>query len=420
MSARPRVHVIGAGLAGLSAAIRLAERGWAVTVHEAAGNAGGRARSYHDDQLGRRIDNGNHLLLSGNRSAMAYLDTVGARDELLEAAEAAIPFVDLDGGERWTLRLNAGPLPWWIFSKKRRVAGTGAGDYLSGGRLARAGNRTVHDLFGSNEPLYTRFWEPLAVAALNTAADEAAARLLWPVMTETLARGAARARPCIARRGLSETFVDPALAWLAARDVEVRFNTRLRSVTLAGARATELQLTSETIRLSEDDRVVLAVTPNVADGLLPGLEPPTDTRPIVNAHFVTEAPLSLPGGLPLLGIIGGMAQWLFVRDDIASVTVSAAEEEVDRPAEELAATIWQDITRALDLGELPMPAARIVKEKRATFAQTPAQVSRRPGPVTQWRNLFLAGDWTDTGLPATIEGAIRSGEAVARAVGRPG
>ncbi len=404
------VHVIGAGVAGLSAAVRACEAGARVIVHEAAGQAGGRCRSFHDDLLGAEIDNGNHLLLSGNRSAMRFLATVGGENELMVMPTAAIPFLDLETGERWTVRPNAGPIGWWIFTPGRRVAGSRASHYLAAIRLARAGNASVADLFGRQTPTFRRFWEPLAVAVLNTAAAEGAAKLLWPVMTETIGRGAAAARPCIARDGLSKAFVDPALKWLAARGAEIRFNDRLRAIRIEDGRAAALAFGEGETALGPDDRVVLAVTPPVASSLLPGLAVPDDFRPIVNLHYKLAAPAALPGGLPLLGLVGGTAQWLFVRANILSVTISAGEREVDQSAETLTETVWRDIAKALALGNAPPPPCRVVKEKRATFAQTPAQVAKRPKANAGPRNLVLAGDWTDTGLPATIEGAIRSGE----------
>jgi squalene-associated FAD-dependent desaturase len=415
---RATIHVVGAGVAGLSAAVRLAERGVRVVVHEAAGQAGGRCRSFFDDQLGADIDNGNHLLLSGNRSAMRYLATIGAERELLVLPEARIPFLDLATGARWTVAPNAGPLPWWIFAKSRRTAGSRAAHFLAAARLAAARHEaSVADLFGLQEPTYRRFWEPLAVAVLNTAAREGAARLLWPVMTETIGRGAAASKPCIARDGLSRAFVDPALDWLKRRGGELRFNDRLRALRVEDGRAVALSFAEE-VALGAGERVVLAVPPPNAAALLPGLTVPDEFRPIANLHFRLSAPAILPGGLPLLGLVGGTAQWLFVRGNILSVTISAAERESDMPVDALIALVWADIAKALALGAAPLPPCRVVKEKRATFAQTPAQVARRPKPDAGPRHLVLAGDWTDTGLPATIEGAIRSGERAAELVMR--
>jgi hypothetical protein len=142
---------------------------------------------------------------------------------------------------------------------------------------------------------------------------------------------------------------------------------------------------------------------------MPDLVVPTEFRAIVNAHF-HFAP---PAGTPLiLGVINGTAEWIFSFGDRISVTVSGADAIVDRDREDLAHTLWGDVCAALGIsGELP--GWQIVKEKRATFAATPAEDIKRPPTKTAWPNLVLAGDWTDTALPATLEGAVRSGEAAA-------
>ena len=411
------VHIIGAGLAGLSAAVRLATSGRRVVVHEAAGHAGGRCRSFHDDAIGGIIDNGNHLLLSGNSAAMAYLDEIGARDTLITSSEPAIPFVDLASGERWTVRPNPGRLPWWIFSPGRRVPGTRAADYLAARRLGRGGaGATVADCLSATGPLYARFWEPFAVSVLNTAAEEGAASLLWPVIVEIFGRGGAAARPCIARQGLSASLIDPALAYLRAQNTEIQFGRRLRALDGGNGRIAGLDFGGGREAVDDADNVVLAVPPAAAAALLPGIVTPEESRPIVNAHFRLDAPPALADDLPFLGIVGGAAHWLFLRGPVVSVTVSAATRLVDEAAEDIARLLWKDVAQALERPSTPMPPWRVVKEKRATFAQTPEAAGRRPGPITQYSNLFLAGDWTNTGLPATIEGAIRSGVSAARCV----
>ena len=111
-----------------------------------------------------------------------------------------------------------------------------------------------------------------------------------------------------------------------------------------------------------------------------------------------------------------MAHWLFIRGDIVSVTVSAADDLAAAPADMIASRLWADVSRALDMRSAAMPRFRIVKERRATFAQTPAAMRLRAKTRTATANLYLAGDWTDTGLPATIESAVRSGHAAAQAV----
>ena len=162
------IHVVGAGLAGLAAAVRLAALGTRIVVHEAAGRAGGRCRSYHDPVLDMVIDNGNHLLLSGNRAALSYLEAIGAAGKLVGPAAADFAFMDLATGERWMLRINAGRLPWWILDRTRRVPGTTAGDYLSFARLMYASEeRTICDAVPCAGPLYERLSRPLWLAAVN-------------------------------------------------------------------------------------------------------------------------------------------------------------------------------------------------------------------------------------------------------------
>ena len=412
MNARGTVHVVGAGIAGLAAAVLLASRGARVSLHEAAGHGGGRCRSFHDEVLGRTIDNGNHLLLAGNRAVMKFLDHIGSRDTLAGPADASFAFADLRTGERWSLRPNAGRLPWWIFSRSRRAPGTTAGDYLAVLRLARADARaTVADRINVGRPAFARFWEPMVLAVLNADAHEAAARLLWPVMTEIFGRGAEAARPLIAAKGLSRSFVEPALRFLESRGATIRFNHRLRAVERQGEHVHALEFVRTRHDIAKADRVVLAVPPASMAELLPEISTPRGSRAIVNGHFLVKAPL--PADLPFLGLIGGTAHWLFIRGDIVSVTVSAADALAEVANDEIARRLWADIARALSLPAAPLPPWRIVKEKRATFAQIPEELPRRAKTATPWRNLFLAGDWTDTGLPCTIEGAARSGFAAA-------
>jgi len=404
-----QAHVVGAGMAGLAAALRLSAKGHKVTLYDAARHAGGRCRSFYEDTLDHVIDNGNHLMLAGNTAIAAFLAETGAADSLPAAAEARIPFVDLKSGVRWAIHPNSGRVPWWIFSRKRRVADSSAWDYLSALRLAWAGrDATVHDLFGANAGMYRRFWSPLAIAILNTPPEEATARLLWPVMVETFGRGGDACRPRFAREGLSESLIDPAVGTLRRRDVDIRFGHRLRQIDQAGDRVQWLDFGADAAEIGPGDAVVLAVTAPVAAALLPGLQAPSRFHPIVNVHYrPPEADMS--GDLPpILGIVGGTAEWVFCRRPIVSVTVSAADRLADADAETVAAAAWHDVSRALGL-PVALPPFRVIREKRATFAQTPAEERRRPGSRTSLRNLFLAGDWTATGLPATIEGAARSG-----------
>ncbi len=410
-----KVHVVGAGLAGLSAAVWLVKAGREVAVYEAAGQAGGRCRSYFDETLGRMIDNGNHLVLSGNRAVYEFLDAIGSDDGLCGPDRAEFDFIDLRSLERWTVRPGAGRIPWWIFRKDRRVPGSRPLEYARALRLAWAsGGETVAGCLGGQGVLFKRFWQPLAVAALNTGADEAAARLLWPVIRETFGQGEAACRPRIARIGLGDCFVDPSLRLLAKHAAEVQFRRRFRCFDVHEDRVTALRFSgSDSAELDADETVILAVPPLAAAKALPAIRAPRRSRAIVNGHFVLTRSVERPR---MIGMVGGLCHWLFVRDDVASVTVSAADALATQSSEDIAKRMWEEIVQVLELDDTPLPVYRIVKEKRATFAQTPGEVARRPHVRTGFSNLFLAGDWIDTGLPATIEGALRSGAKAAKTV----
>lgn len=411
-----RIHIIGAGLAGLAAAIDLADKGAQIVIHEGANEAGGRARSFHDKTLDTVIDNGNHLMLSGNHCTLDYLNLVNASGRLTGPDKAAFDFADLETGERWTINFNRGPVPLWVMYEKSRVPGTSMMDYVSGLKLLTAGNRTVANLFAGQGQIYRRFWEPFSVAVLNTSADVAVARLLVPVIRETLSKGADYCRPLVAKRGLSDTFVSPALKFLERRKADIRFGQRITEIKTENGKATALKTSRHTEPLAGDDTVIVATPPWATERLLPDTPTPNQFAPIVNVHFRVDGFDADKCDHPMLGLIGSPAHWLFARGDVISVTVSAASDLAELPASEVVARIWPDVARAHGLEAKGTPPARVIKEQRATFIASADQLARRPDTKTEIRNLVLAGDWINTGLPATIEGAIRSGQKAARAV----
>lgn len=405
-----RATIAGAGLAGLATAVALRKAGVAVSISDSAAQAGGRCRSYHDPQLGLTIDNGNHLVLSGNPAVARFRSAVGATTPLAGPDHADFTFQHLGNGKRWTVRINDGPLPWWIAAPSRRVPGSRIADYLVFAKLLSNREGRIDQRISTTGPAWSHLLEPVLLAALNTAPGESSTMLAANVLRETIARGGRAMRPRVAEPSLGAAFIDPALAWLGVRQTPVRLGRRLRAITFDGDRVSGLDWGAGLEPVAADEAVILAVPPWAATSLVPDLPAPDSFRAIVNGHFALPAPAGAP---PMLGLFGGTAEWLFAFPDRLSVTVSAADRLVDMDREALARIFWADICAALGI-DTPMPAWQIVKEKRATFAATPEQNAKRPPATTRWRNLFLAGDWTDTGLPATIEGALRSGETVAR------
>jgi hydroxysqualene dehydroxylase len=413
MSAAPAtgcVHVVGAGLAGLSAAVALAARGARVVLSEAARQAGGRCRSYHDGVLDMVIDNGNHLVLSGNAAVSRYLGAIDAHDRLTGPSVAAFPYFDVTTRQTWTLRPNDGLVPWWIMAADRRVPGTRVGDYLAlASLMLRHRGRRIDEVLPCRGTLWDKFLRPLLVSVLNTPPEEGSADLAGAVMRETFAKGGRSIHPRVATPSLAAAFVEPALQRLGRSGTSIRLGRRLDAVKLQNGKAVGLSFSDGEQEVGPQDSVILAVPPWIAQELLPGLVAPDAFCAIVNAHFK----LTPSHGTPLLvGLVGGTAEWVFAFHDRLSVTVSAADRLIDAEPQALADLLWRDVAAVHRLPDAT-PPCRIVKEKRATFAATPAQNALRPPAMTRWSNLFLAGDWTDTGLPATIEGALRSGERAA-------
>jgi squalene-associated FAD-dependent desaturase len=406
------IHIIGAGLAGLSAAVRLSRDGANVVIHEATAQAGGRCRSYYDQATGLTIDNGNHLILSGNGAALDYAETIGTRSRLVGPDTAEFPFIDLADGRRWTLQLGNARLPWWVLDARRRVPDTGIIDYLRYAPLLWASDaKTVCQQVTCTGALHERLVHPLLTAALNIHPAEGSAKLAGVIMRETLLAGGQACRPLIAREGLSAALIDPAMAFARARNAVLHFEHELRKLDVADGRVAALDFGPDRVRLEPDDVVVLAVPPWIATSLVAGLATPTEFRAIVNAHFRFEPPRNFP---PIIGVLNGVVEWIFAFPGRLAVTISAGDRLLGTPREELAGMIWRDVAAVAAVADA-LPPWQIVRERRATFAATPSENAKRPGARTAYGNLLLAGDWTQTGLPATIEGAIRSGYRAAEA-----
>jgi squalene-associated FAD-dependent desaturase len=407
------VHIIGAGLAGLSAAVDLAGRGVATVVHEATDQAGGRCRSYDDAQSGMRIDNGTHILLSGNTAALGFLARIGATKLVNGAPSAHFAFSDLHLNRRWTLDLGAGRLPLWLFDRHRRAPDTRARDYLSLARLMwPAPDQALSQILACKGPVYEQVMRPLLLAALNTEPSESSLHLVRAVVQGSIAQGGGACRPHLMPQGLSAAFVEPSTAYLKNRGGVLHFRHQLRRCVVTGDAVTGLDFGDGIVPVGAQDAVVLAIPPWAARAIIPQLQTPDEFRAIVNAHFRIVPP---PNIEPMLGILNGTAEWIFFFEDRISATISGADRFMQCTKDDLAGMIWQDIRRVANV-PAELPPWQIVRERRATFAATPSQNAKRPGVRTAWRNLALAGDWTDTGLPATIESAVRSGTRAAASV----
>ena len=404
MSNTATCHVIGAGVAGLVAALRLADQGRAVMLHEATPVAGGRCRALPDG-----TDNGTHALMGANRAALRFLADIGAREGWVEAEPEGLPVFDLaDDSAR---RIAASPLAWRDPAK--RPPGLSVSAFAALLRLALPiGDRPVAEVMAAHPALYRALIEPLTVAALNTPGHEASSARLGVVLRRLGRPGAGAV--LVAREGLGPDLISPALHRLQKVGVTTRFGARLRAMTEAEGRIIALHFGDDSISLDPRDQIVLALPPWEVGRLIPKLRVPERHAPILNLHFAHQT----AGPVRFIGVLGGLTQWVLVRPSGVSVTVSAADAEVEEQAPDLAPRAWAEILAAVKAFGLPgewpesPPAMRAVKERRATPRHA---VGMPPQPPRQiYRNLVLAGDWTWPRLPATIEAAVLSGEAAVK------
>jgi hydroxysqualene dehydroxylase len=461
----PTAHIIGAGLAGLASALTAVDRGYAVRVYEAAPQAGGRCRSFHDSHLNCVLDNGTHLVLGCNTSVFDYLHRIGASEQLRCVGEG-FPMLDVASGCRWQLG--------WGWP---RVPGVRRRELLAAlWRLWRAGDTaTISVLRPASERLFIMLWQPLCEAILNTPPEQASLVLLRRTLWRIARSGRRGLRPWLPVTSLSDTFVDPAVATVTRQGGVFQFGTRLKglSADTDGTRIAELVLTTGSIAVADQDVVVLAVPLQVqvqllaalaaraetddkaagvvsarAAALPPSLSPglsspgvlPHGLSPIVNLHFhlpqhhayvenLSQVPVAegqnpkqhnaaqCAGGnitknTLMCGLSSGLAHWVFRKGDVLAVTISAATPAAvvfgNSPAG--VQQVWDEVRQALHLpADTPVPPVRMITEKHATPLQTPAFANNRPAARTPWHNLWLAGDGTATGLPCTIAGALHSG-----------
>lgn len=404
------VHIVGAGIAGLSAAVAATEAGRAVHLYEAAPQAGGRCRTVTGAD-GFTHDNGAHVLLSANRAALGLIDRIGAQDGWTEPEPQGLPVYDVR--ERRLSRIGLSPWSW--MARDRRPPGMALADLPRLARLAAPlappfappfADRPIGPLFAGSA-LHDQLIEPLTVAVLNTPVSRASSARLGRALRRVMRPGGARL--LVARNGLGPDLVDPAIAFLAQRGAHLRTGMRLRAMEAQDGRAGALVFTGETIRLSGDDRVILALPPTEIARLFPQITVPESFEPIVNAHFALDPPLPAEAVPRFIGLVGTVSQWVLVRADHLSVTISAAEDRIADNPERLLARIEAEIAPALEAAGVSCRIGerrRLVKEKRATMTQDAGGAVYRPRPPL--RGLAFAGDWIGP-LPATIEAAVLSG-----------
>jgi squalene-associated FAD-dependent desaturase len=443
------IIVIGGGFSGLSAAVRLARDGARVLVLEARSRLGGRATSFPDPTTGDIVDNGQHVLLGCYTETLAFLREIGSETQVLRQPGLAAVMIDRAGRRSKIecpplpapLHLVAGVFDWDALSWSDRWSVLRMGGPIriarrqlqgDGRRLAASPDESVENWLirnGQTDRLREMLWTPLALAALNQSPSEAAAPYFARVLAEMFGGEASAASVALPARPLNELYAEPAREYIERHRGAVRTGSSARVRLAAGGLPTVQSGTEEWSPAAVVIAVPWFALPDTFEGDIEPLERllsaarNTAPSPIVTVNLWFDRPVLEE---PFVGLPGRTMQWVFDKrlawggaTSHLSLVSSGAMSVLQRTNPELVEAAMTEVVEAL-------PSARnarlrhssVVREPRATFSLAPGQPPR-PSIRTAVHGLFLAGDWIDTGLPATIEGAVRSGHEAARSALHP-
>lgn len=437
----PPVVVIGAGFAGLAAAVRLADAGRRVILFEATRHGGGRSRSFDHDS-GMQLDNGQHLMMGCYYETLAFLRAIGRENAVEFQRNLALDMVK-PGGKHIKLRCPALPAPLHLAAGLLTMRGLGPlhkasalriGMFLRGEVVRPDDNETCDAWLrrlGQTEGIRGAFWDPLIWAVLNDDPLVASAAMLVAVLERAFMGTRDASRLGVPRVPLSRLYVDDAVAYLRARGADLRFGQSIRAIECDDRGVASVTTRAgETIATRE---VVTAVPPAALLDVLPEqvLRHPVlqdvaklTTSPIINLWLFLDRPLW--PDLPFLGLVGSPLHWLFDRTRIEGIedggrvlvncTISGARGFVDDAPQTLVDLFLAECERYFPGNGVRVLESKVVKEKRATISHAAGTYHRRPETRSPIAGLFFAGDWVRTGIPATIESACQSGHMAAAAV----
>jgi squalene-associated FAD-dependent desaturase len=447
----PDVVVVGAGVAGLRAAVQLAARGARVVVLEAKAVLGGRATAFTDPQTGERVDNGQHVMLGCYHETFAFLRQIGTEDRVRVQPALEVDFVDRAGeasrlslpGLPAPLNFAAGLLEWKALGWRDRLAAMRLAAPIriaqavqraeSRGqtptRIAASPGETVDEWLNANGQtarIKEMLWEPLALAALNQSVRVAAAPPFAAVLAQMLGSGPRDASLALPAWPLDQVYAEPARRFIEERGGEVRIGCPAR-VHLKGGRLLHIEARGDRV---ECGSVVAAVPWYALADLFAG-----DVAPVERirraAASTTPSPIASVNvwlsrrvlQTPFLGLPGRSMQWVFDKEQMfetetshVTLVSSGADDVLALQNDELISLALKELRDAVpEARAAKVMRASVVKERRATYSLAPGQ-PKRPPTTTDVKGLVLAGDWIETGLPATIEGAAISGRRAAEAI----
>ena len=401
-----KIHIIGSGLAGLSTAINAIKKNIKCEVYESAKMAGGRCRSFFDKQIELEIDNGNHLVFSANNNFLEFCKTIGSLTTF-KLISKDLKFFDITSSHVWEFGLSDNLLKDIFF--KCPIPNTLFFNYLSFLKfLFVKNNTTVNDLVGKSK-IFTTFWEPLTLAVMNTSPDLASAKVLSNVLKETIFKGKKNCLIYQPIKNWGKSLIEPAVKFIKKNKVKINYNETLRAVDTNQGKIKDLVFTKKKVKVKEGERVVFAIPPSNIIKLFPNFSLPSDYNTILNIHYKVSSENQKLFKNEILGFVNTISQWVFVKKNCIAVTVSDANKFSYFDSDKITEEVWEEICTFLGK-KIQYENSKIIKEKKATYIQSPKNNFLIQKFNKQRTNHIFAGDWTQNDLPCTIEASILSGK----------
>jgi len=421
-----KIVVIGGGLAGLSTASFLSNAGFKIELLESSPKLGGRAYSFLDNETGSIIDNGQHILLGCYKETLKFFKLIGAEKNLSRQPHLSLNFINRNfelcplaaSGFFYPFNLISAVINYSAFSSYEKLLFI---KFFS--KMYLYTNKDLKKitilewLLKENQThnLIKSFWEILAIAALNTDIKKASAMIFASILKEIFFSGNNASVIILPLLGLTETYCDNAFRFICDKDGSISFSEPVVKLNAQDNVIKEIVTTKRVI--SDFDYIITAIPLYslkkimTEEHFLPGLE--FDYSSILTAHlFLKENRFENT----FYGLIDSPVQWVFNKGSHLTVVISNADKFIDGSKEEIIELMLSELKKYIFLERNEINTYKIIKEKRAAFIPSNDILDKRPSSYTPFKNLFLAGDWTNTGLPATIESAVKSGRLAADAV----
>ncbi len=420
--------IVGGGLAGLSAAVSLTKKNIHVHLIEASPKFGGKVYSFVDDKSGDEIDNGQHLLLGCYYETLAYIKNIGVTNLFFFQEQLDINFVTRDK-TKYQLKPTDLPYPLGLFfgflnydilsilDKIKILSLLAQLPFIQSEKYLTI---SVEDWLieqSQSRNCIKSFWDIMAVGALNSKLKDASAKIFIDILKVIFLNGNDASAMIIPKEGLSKTFVDPAIDFLKVRSNELSLSEKLLEIFINQDKAVAVKTDKGSI--TDFEAVILAIPSyslskiNDSNSILENGKTDMTTSSILTLHlWLKENKLKKS----FYAFIDSRLHWVFNHGDYITTVTSSADELIEKSHEELFSIVSAELFTYLGINRENISRYKIIKEKRATFIPNKENLMKRPSAKTKLENVFLAGDWTNTGLPATIEGAIKSGDTAAKEV----